>query len=57
MTQTLYTHINKRKKKENGARKQAGEAILISDKADLRPKLVRRDKEDSFIRKQSIKST
>jgi hypothetical protein len=28
---------------ENGSCKQAGAAILVSDKADFKPKLVRRD--------------
>jgi hypothetical protein len=33
----------------NAAPKQAGVAILISEKADFKPKFVRRDKEDYFI--------
>lgn len=33
----------------NGARKQAGIAILILDKTDVKLKLVRRDKEEPFI--------
>jgi exonuclease III len=33
----------------NGPQKQAGVAILISDKGDFKPKLVRRDKEGHYI--------
>jgi hypothetical protein len=33
----------------NGTQKQAGEAVLIYDKADFKPKLVRREKEGHFI--------
>jgi hypothetical protein len=33
----------------NGARNQAGVALLISNKADFKPKLVRRDEEGHFI--------
>lgn len=33
----------------NGVRKQVGVAILISDKIDLRLKLIRSDKEGTFI--------
>jgi hypothetical protein len=33
----------------NGAQKQAGIAIFIPDKADFKPKLVRRDKKVHFI--------
>jgi hypothetical protein len=33
----------------NGAWKQAVVATLISDKADFKPKLVRRDKEGHFV--------
>jgi hypothetical protein len=32
-----------------GPQKQAGVAILISDKADFKSKFVRKDKEDQFI--------
>jgi hypothetical protein len=32
-----------------GAQMQAGVSVLISEKADLKPKLVRRDKECHFI--------
>jgi hypothetical protein len=33
----------------NGTQKQAGIDIHISGKADFKPKLIRRDKEDHFI--------
>jgi hypothetical protein len=33
----------------NGAQKQTGMVILISDKENFNPKLVRRDKEGHFI--------
>jgi exonuclease III len=33
----------------NGPRKQAGVAILISDKVDLKPTLIKRDKEGHSI--------
>ena len=33
----------------NGTRKQAGVAIMISDKLDFKPKLIRRDKEGHFL--------
>jgi hypothetical protein len=33
----------------NEPQKQAGVAVLISDKTDIKPKLIRRDKEDHFI--------
>jgi hypothetical protein len=34
---------------ENGAQKQVGVVILISDKLDFKPKLVRRGKEGHFV--------
>jgi hypothetical protein len=33
----------------NGVRKQAGVAISVLDKGNIKPKPVRRDKEDHFI--------
>jgi exonuclease III len=56
-----YTHFIDRKKlcvrvkgwkniyQAYGPPKQAGEAILISNKVEFKPKLVRRDKEGHFI--------
>jgi hypothetical protein len=38
----------------NGAQKQAGIVILISNKADHKPKLVRRDKESHFTYTEGI---
>jgi exonuclease III len=35
---------------ENGMKKQAGVAILISDKIDFQPKIIKKDKEGHFIR-------
>lgn len=44
-------------KKASGLKKQAGIAILMSDKIDLKPKLVRRDREGHYIhiKKRSAK--
>jgi hypothetical protein len=39
----------------NRIQKQAGMAIYISDKAALKPKLVKRDKEDHYILMKGIK--
>jgi hypothetical protein len=33
----------------NGPKKQAGVAILISDKIDFQPKVIKKDKEGQFI--------
>ena len=33
----------------NGMKKQAGVAILISDKIDIQPKVIKKDKEGHFI--------
>jgi predicted SprT family Zn-dependent metalloprotease len=33
----------------NGLKKQAGVAILISDKIDFQPKVIKKDKEGHFI--------
>ena len=34
---------------ENGRKKQAGVAILISDKIDFQPKVIKKDKEGHFV--------
>jgi hypothetical protein len=34
---------------ENGLKKQAGVAILISNKIDFQPKVIKKDKEGHFI--------
>jgi exonuclease III len=36
----------------NGLKKQAGVAILISDKIDFQPKVIKKDKEGHFILKK-----
>jgi exonuclease III len=35
--------------KENGAKKKAGVVILISNKIDFQPKVIKKDKEGNFI--------
>ena len=37
----------------NGMKKQAGVSIIISDKIDLQPKVIKKDKEGHFILTQT----
>ena len=48
-TSDLKTHIDWKWEDGNGKQKKAGEAILISDKIDLKIKNIARDKEGHYI--------
>ena len=49
LTSDLKTHIDWKWEDGNGKQKKAGEAILISDKIDLKIKNIAREKEGYYI--------
>ena len=49
MTKTDTTSEEKAYFQANGPKKQAGVTILISNKIDFQPKVIRKDKEGHFI--------
>ena len=50
----LWVKLWKKNSQENGPKKHAGVAILISNKINFQLKVIKKDKEEQIIRKKKI---